>query len=91
MKTLLIYDENGKVFFNISGNENDLPIPNGLNYILTEIPEGKRLADVPYQIDLTDGEPKVLLEDLPKTEIQLLQEELKMTQEVLNFLIMDPK
>lgn len=89
MKTLLIHDNDGKVFFNITGDNVEPYIPNGLQYIIVEIPEGKKIIDDEYQIDLSNGHPVVKLEDIPKSEIELLKEELQVTQEVLNFFIMN--
>ena len=87
MKTLLIYDENGKVFFNITADENNLPIPKGLNHIVVEIPEGKIIADTEYQIDLSNGHPVVLLEDIPESDLDILKRELAEAKLAIDLLL----
>ena len=70
-KTLVIYDNNGTIFTQISGNYIK---PVGLQHIEIEIPERKILVGV----NPTTQEP--ILEDVPKTEAELLREELEATQ-----------
>ena len=78
-KTLVIYDDNGKIFTQITG---DYIKPVGLQHIEIDIPEKKILVGV----DSTVHEP--IYEDAPKTEIELLREELVLTQQALDFLLM---
>ena len=43
MKTLIIYDNNGKIYYMASG---DYTKPNGLQYIEVEVPEGYYVASI---------------------------------------------
>ena len=72
MNTLLIYDSTGYIIAQMSGSVRE---PIGIPFIWVEIPTGK-------QLKITDGigvdtsiTPNVaILEDIPKTELELLQE-----------------
>lgn len=68
MKTLIIYDNDGVVYFNVSHYYN---LPNGLPYIEIEVPEGKIITGV----DVSITPHQVILEDIPKSETELLKEE----------------
>lgn len=63
---VVIYDDNGKVWYNGSGNGE----PVGLPFLNVEIPEGKYLES----IDVTGDTPAPVFKEYPKTEMQLLQE-----------------
>ena len=68
MKTLLIYDNDGLIWVNISG---DYAFPNGLPYIETEIPAG-------YYAESVDTETKQpVLKELLKSETEIRLEELE--------------
>ncbi|WP_252216113.1 hypothetical protein [Clostridium sp. VAP41] len=68
MKTLILYDSIGREIFNKSGFYYE-PVGE-IKTLQTDIPEGKILKGV----DIKTGQP--ILEDMPKTEMELLQEEL---------------
>ncbi len=68
-KTLLVYDSTGKIWVQITGF---YAKPEGLPYLEIEISEGKMVTGV----DVSVMPHKAILEDLPKTETQLLQEQL---------------
>ena len=65
MKTLVIYDNKGTIFYTITGS---YAIPNGgIQYIEVEIPNGKRIISV----DVTDNNnPMPIFEDIPKSETE---------------------
>lgn len=68
MNTLIIYDGTGYVIYQASGNVRE---PIGVPFMWVEIPEGKHIVSVDVS-----GETHVpVFEDLPKSEVQLLQEE----------------
>lgn len=72
MKTLFIYDSNGTIFFNICG---DYSLPVGeLKILEAEIPKDKIFKG----IDVKTNE--VILENKPKTQIELLEERLSATE-----------
>ena len=78
MKTLIIYDDTGNIYFHASG---DFVEPHGgLQYIITEIPEGQRIAS----IDMTTDPYTVIFEDIPKTENQELAERVDLLENALN-------
>lgn len=65
---LIIYDNTGRIFVQNSG---DGPVPQGgIQYLETEIPNGK----IATRIDISTTPHKPILEDMPKTEIEKLQE-----------------
>lgn len=68
MKTLIIYDTTGKIFFQAQGNIQE---PTGIPFLYLEIPEGKVLKSI--NTTKTPHEPAY--EDLPKTEVQILNEQ----------------
>ncbi|NFH90895.1 hypothetical protein FDA33_11910 [Clostridium botulinum] len=68
MKTLIIYDSTGKQIFSQSGCI-DEPIGE-VKSLITDIPENKIFKGV----DVKTGE--AVLEDMPKSQIELLQDEL---------------
>ena len=69
MKTLIIYNkETGAILFTQQGGDN---IENGgITNITVEVPEDKIIKSVNVETN------EVVLEDKPKTDIELLQEEL---------------
>lgn len=71
MKTLVVYDNEGRVFTQITG---EYVKPSGLKHIEVVIPEGKYVASVnPISM-------QPVFADLPKTEIDLLKLDLKATK-----------
>lgn len=71
MKSLLFYDNTGKIFFKMDGVYS-LP-QGGLQCIEEEIPTGKR----PISIDVSSTPHKINYEDIPKTELELLKEQVE--------------
>lgn len=70
MKTLIIYDNEGKIYSQMSEG---YPIPkNEVQFLEIEIPGGKRFK----KIDTSVIPHNIILEDIPKSQIELLQEEL---------------
>lgn len=74
MKTLVIYDNTGYIYLQQGGTYRNPE--GGLNYLITEIPEGKIFKSVDTSV--TPNIP--VFEDIPKTEMQLLQDQLLATQ-----------
>lgn len=70
-RTLIIYDLNGKIVSQISSG---YEFPNGLPYIEIEIPQGKYIKSV----NVDTKEP--IFDDLPKTEIQLLEDKISILE-----------
>ena len=64
MKTLVFYDNNGKIFHMVTGA---YEIPNGgIQYLETEISEGKMLV----YVDVSDASnPIPVFEDIPEDEM----------------------
>ncbi|NSB16752.1 hypothetical protein [Clostridium beijerinckii] len=68
MKTLILYDNTGRIFLQISNTY--LTPEGGINYLEIEIPTGKRV----FKVD-TSVTPNVpVYEDIPKSEIDILKE-----------------
>lgn len=83
MKTLVIYDNTGYIYVQITGVKTP---EGGINYLEVEIPEGKRIS----KIDTTSTPNVPVFEDMPKTELQIAQEKIQMLEqtsaEVMNLL-----
>lgn len=58
MKTLIVYDNSGKIWNQMSGTYD---VPNGLPYLEVEIPEGK----YPVSVDVSGAEPVVVYDSYP--------------------------
>lgn len=69
MKTLIIYDNNGQIFSKITGGY--LIPQGGLQYLEVEVPEDKRIKDG-IGVDVTVTPHQVILENIPKTQEQIL-------------------
>lgn len=69
MKTMIIYDETGRIFFICSG---DIWKPVGIPFLEVEVPQGKRIVGV----DVSGEEPVVIYEDIPTPHTEQLQEQI---------------
>lgn len=67
-RTLIIYDTTGYIIHQASG---DVREPVGIPFLWVDIPEGKRITG----IDVTVTPNVAILEDIPKSETQLLKEQ----------------
>lgn len=74
MKTLIIYDRRGVIYYRATG---DYEIPEGLNYLEIEIPEGKILQSV----NPVTKEP--VYTDMPASDIDVLTEKINYLTERL--------
>lgn len=68
MNTLIIYDGIGYIIYQAMGNIRE---PIGIPFLWVEIPEGKRIVS----IDVSGDTHIPVFEDLPKSEVKLLQEQ----------------
>src|SRR5665648_982662 len=88
MNTLIIYDNTGYVIDVRSGD----PAPRepiGIPFIWVDIPTGKQIKVTNgIGVDVSVTPNVVILEDIPKTDIELIQEQLQATQEAVDFLVM---
>lgn len=73
MKTLVIYDTSGKIFFQAKG---DIQEPSGIPFLWLEIPEGKILKG----IDTTKTPHEPVYENMPKSEMDNAKEQLAAVQ-----------
>lgn len=71
MKTLIIYDNSGYVIQQITSSYR---VPNGVPYLEVEIPEGKRIKNG-IGVDVSVTPHQVILEDIPKSEVEILKEQ----------------
>lgn len=76
MKTLIIYDDNGQVFSQLT---NGYLIPQGgVQYLEVEIPQGKRIKIIDgIGVDVTSTPHQAVFEDIPPTETELLKQRLE--------------
>ncbi|MFL0168304.1 hypothetical protein [Candidatus Clostridium helianthi] len=70
MKTLVIYDNVGYIYLQLTSDENRIP-QGGINYLEVEVPVGKTIKSI--DISVTPNEP--IYEDMPKSELELLKEQ----------------
>ncbi len=76
MKTLIIYDNDGYIISNITGNYR---APSGVPYIEITIPEGKRIVSG-IGVNVNTEPHQAILEDIPLSETELLRDELQTTR-----------
>ena len=86
-KILVVYDNTGKVFFHAEGEVELLPVPDGLQFLVEDLPEGKRLIHSEIQVDVNAEPHAMIFEDVPKTQLDELTEELRATQDAINLLL----
>lgn len=75
METLIIYDNEGKIFQSITGTFN---VPNGLQYMIIEVPIGKRVSS----IDVSGEEHSPVYENLIPNIITELSDRLNYQVEI---------
>jgi hypothetical protein len=81
MKTLIMYDNTGYIYLQMSGIYR---VPQGnVQFIEIEVPTDKRVKEI--DITVTPNVP--IYEDAPKTESELLKQQLLETQTLLSELI----
>lgn len=89
MKTLIIYDTQGYILSNIAGSYR---VPNGVPFLETEIPEGKRIKYVDgVGVDVSSSNPKehfVILEDIPPSETEVLKQQMATQEQAIADLTM---
>ncbi|WP_404407756.1 hypothetical protein [Jeotgalibacillus malaysiensis] len=70
MNSLIIYDDNGKIFSNVKG---DYALPQGgIQYLEVEVPGGKKIVGV----DVSVSPHQAILADIPPTENEQLRLEM---------------
>lgn len=74
MKTLIFYDNTGVIFYRRSGTY--ITPQGGINFL--EVDEESYKGKIIKGVNVTTKE--LILEDIPKTELQLTQEQLLATQ-----------
>lgn len=68
MKTLIIYDNEGKVFSEVAG---EYTIPKGgVQFLEAEVPVKKHVVGV----DVSVTPHQVILEDIPKSDVEVLED-----------------
>lgn len=76
MNYLVIYDSTGFILSQMAG---DVREPIGIPFMWVEIPERKRLIG----IDTTKEEHEPIFEDLPKSEVEILREQVTMQEQAI--------
>ena len=86
MNTLIIYDNLGYIISTASG---DIREPQGgVQFIWAEIPTGKQIKMFNgIGVDVTVTPNVAILEDIPKTEIEVVQTKLLASEDAINFLM----
>lgn len=87
MNTLIIYDNTGYVIFQVAGSIREPQ--GGVQFLWVEIQDGKQLKITDgIGVDVTKTPHQAILQDIPKTEIELLKEQLTLTQAAVDDLLM---
>ena len=87
MNTLIIYDNTGYVISTMAGSIREPQ--GGVQFLWAEIPEGKQLKITDgIGVDVSKTPHVAILEDIPKTEMELLKEQLTLTQMAVDDLLM---
>ena len=76
MEYLIIYDSTGYIISQMAGSVRE---PVGIPYMRVKIPEGKRLIG----IDTNKEEHEPIFEDLPKSEVEQLKEQIAMQEQAI--------
>ena len=72
MKTLIIYDHEGHIVYQASGA---VPEPKGIPFLWVDIPKGQRMKyNNGIGVDVSVTPNVAILEDIPKTEEDVMQE-----------------
>lgn len=83
MQTLIIYDETGYILSTRSGE----PAPRepiGVPFLWVEIPEGKRIKITDgIGVDVSTAPHQVILEDIPPTEVEVLNKKVEEQEHAL--------
>jgi len=85
MDTLLIYDSTGYIISTASGSVRE---PQGIPFLWVNVPTGKRIKITDgIGVDVSVTPNAAILEDIPKTEMEILQGDLSTTKAAVDFLI----
>ena len=76
MNTLIIYDDTGFIISQMAG---DVREPEGIPFMWVEIPQGKRLVG----IDTTKEKHEPIFKDMPKSEVEILREQVTMQEQAI--------
>ena len=76
MRYLIIYDNAGHIFSQMAG---DVREPVGIPFLWIEIPAGKRIVG----IDTSGEKHEPVFEDLPKSEIDILKEQVTIQEQAI--------
>ncbi|MGM7635629.1 hypothetical protein [Bacillus sp. Hm123] len=75
METLVVYDESGYIL-SIKSGTSMLREPIGVPYLWVDVPKNKRIKIVDgVGVDVSTTPHQAILEDIPPTETQLLQQQ----------------
>lgn len=87
MKTLIIYDNEGYIISTRQGQPSPR-VPVGIPYLEVEIPQGKQIKITDgIGVDVTVTPHEVILEDTPPTEIDVLRNDLKELENIIDILL----
>lgn len=81
MNSLIIYDSTGFIISQMAGSVRE---PVGIPFMWLEVPKGKRIVS----IDVSTETYTPIFENLPKSEIEVLKDQLQATQQAVDFLLM---
>ena len=82
MEYLVIYDATGKIYYMANG---DVITPQGLPYLMVTVPQNKTLKG----IDVSGETPTPIFEDLPKSETEILREQIAELNNTIDILVLE--
>ena len=87
MNTLIIYDNLGYIISQMSGIEREPQ--GGVQFLWVVIPIGKQIKSTNgIGIDVSVTPNVAILEDIPKTELEIVKEQVLASQDMINALMM---
>ena len=82
MKTLIIYDNAGVIYYRASGDV--IETQGGVNFLWVEIPEGKNLVSV----DTSTDPHTPVFEDVPQSKEEALEERINLLEAAMNEMLL---
>jgi len=82
LNTLIIYDNTGYIYSQVSGNFKE---PIGLQYLITDIPDGYVVNNI--DVSLEPHQP--IFEEIPKSQVEIDIDKVKADNEMLKLMVAD--
>lgn len=84
MSTIVIYDNLGHIISEITTLNVEQNIPNGIPYLIVEVPNGKQIESV----NVSKTPHSVVYSDIQKTQTDILEERILLLESAMNELLL---